>query len=79
MSPTAYCIFRLLGVPSARCHDHVAPVACEIPGAAQSMDPGGQTTTVISCMTLVLPESAEHRGAPSPSRCDWYPCRMTGP
>ena len=68
VSPTAYCIFRLLGVPSARCHDHVAPVACEIPGAAQSMDPGGQTTTVITCMTFVLPESAEHRrGAKSVS------------
>jgi len=47
-------LFRLLAVPSARLHDHGAPVACEIAVAAQSMDRSGPTTTVISFMTFVL-------------------------
>ena len=43
------------------------------------MDRGGQTATVISVKTSVLPESAELWRCQVPSRCDWYPCRMTGP
>src|SRR4029077_17233843 len=30
-------------------------------------------------MTFVLRNLQSTGGAPSPSRCDWYPCRMMGP
>src|SRR5271166_4436191 len=43
------------GRPPRHARDHIPPLACDNPGALQSIDCGSQVATVISFMTSVVP------------------------